>query len=64
MIRRSSWHYYFFDADQRALQVADWMGEILNWSESEKETQLQRYKKFGNTELPKTSSDNLLHSSK
>ena len=55
MIRRTSWHYYFSDVNERALQVADWMAEILDWSESEKEKQLQRYKKFGNAELSKFS---------
>jgi len=55
MIRRTSWHYYFSDAGERAAQVADWMAEILGWSDREKETQLQRYKKFCNGELSKFS---------
>ena len=51
MIRRTSWHYYHCDADRKAEQVADWMAGILGWSNSEKELQLQRYKKFGNPEF-------------
>jgi glycerol-3-phosphate dehydrogenase len=53
MIRRTSWHYYLTDADERASQVTDWMAEIFDWSESEKHSQLQRYKNFGKAELPK-----------
>lgn len=56
MIRRTSWHYYFRDAAERAEKVAHWMAELLGWNDSEKEAQLQRYKKFGNVELPKFSS--------
>ena len=52
MIRRTSWHYYFSDASERALQVADWMAEILGWSDHIKEEQLQRYKKSGNAGVP------------
>ena len=31
MVRRTSWHYYFADANERAEQVADWMGGFLGW---------------------------------
>jgi glycerol-3-phosphate dehydrogenase len=51
MIRRSSWHYYDRDAAKRAQQVAQWMSEILGWSDAEKGAQLQRYKDSGNPEL-------------
>ena len=44
MIRRTSWHYYFSDAEKRAAQVAEWMVEILGWSEAEKTEQLRRYR--------------------
>ena len=60
MIRRTSWHYYFRDAAERAEKVADWMAEILGWNEGEKETQLRRYKKFSSAELSKISSDNTM----
>ncbi len=53
---RTSWHYYFSDANERAAQVADWMAEILGWSDSVKEEQLLRYQKSSNAELPKFSS--------
>ncbi|MEO7297767.1 MAG: glycerol-3-phosphate dehydrogenase/oxidase [Verrucomicrobiota bacterium] len=56
MIRRTSWHYYFRDAAERAEKVADWMAEILGWSENEKESQLRLYKNSGNAELLKSSS--------
>lgn len=50
MIRRTSWHYYFRDAAERAETVAGWMAEILGWNDSEKEAQLLRYKQSGNRE--------------
>jgi hypothetical protein len=59
MVRRTSWHYYFSDASERALQVADWMAEILSWSESEKETQLQNYKNFSSPDSPKISTNSI-----
>ncbi len=52
MIRRTSWHYYFTNASERAREVADWMAEILGWSSESKEEQIQRYEKFGRTALP------------
>ena len=58
MIRRTSWHYYFRDAAERAEKVADWMAEILGWSEIEKEMQLQGYKNFSTAESPKISLGN------
>ncbi len=56
MIRRSSWHYYFTDAPQRAEQVATWMGEIFNWSEARRENELERYQHFLKAESPNYSS--------
>lgn len=43
MVRRTSWHYYFRDAAQKAERVADWMGELLGWSFAQRTTELQRY---------------------
>lgn len=43
MVRRTSWHYYFRDAVQKAERVADWMGELLGWSAAQRATELQRY---------------------
>lgn len=60
MIRRTSWHYYFKDAAERAEQVAGWMSEILGWSDEEKGAQINRYKKPGNAELPKNSMENTM----
>jgi len=52
MIRRTSWHYYFRDAEERARQVAQWMAEISGWSDSEKDAQWQRYRNSVNPKLP------------
>lgn len=48
MVRRTSWHYYFPDAVQRAEKVADWMAEILEWNATEKAMELERYKNVTN----------------
>ncbi len=56
MIRRTSWHYYFRDAAERAEKVSGWMAKLLGWSESEKEAQVQHYKAFGKAGLPSNES--------
>jgi glycerol-3-phosphate dehydrogenase len=43
MMRRSSWHYYEYNAAGAARQVADWAGEILGWNDSKKEQEYSRY---------------------
>jgi len=43
MLRRSRWHYYFPNAAQMAEQVADWMTELLGWSDATRNAELQRY---------------------
>ena len=43
MVRRTSWHYYFRDAAAKAGQVANWMGELLGWSEETRRAELDRY---------------------
>jgi glycerol-3-phosphate dehydrogenase len=43
MVRRTSWHYYFRDAATKAGQVANWMGELLGWSEDTRRAELDRY---------------------
>ncbi len=43
MLRRTSWHYYHRDAAQKAGQVAEWMGELLEWTDAERENELTRY---------------------
>ena len=52
MIRRTSWQHYFVDAEKKSEQVADWMAELLAWSDDVKEAQVQRYQKLSNG-LPK-----------
>ncbi len=43
MVRRSSWHYYLPDSSSASRQVARWMGELLGWSDEEREKELARY---------------------
>lgn len=43
MVRRTSWHYYHRDAAQKAGRVADWMGELLGWTNEQRAGELQRY---------------------
>ncbi|MDB6149235.1 MAG: glycerol-3-phosphate dehydrogenase [Chthoniobacter sp.] len=43
MLRRTSWHYYFTDAPEKAEQVAGWMAEILGWSNAERARELEQY---------------------
>ncbi len=44
MVRRTSWHYYFADAGAKAEQVAQWMAEILSWTNAEKTAEIERYR--------------------
>jgi glycerol-3-phosphate dehydrogenase len=44
MVRRTSWHYYFKDAAQKAERVADWMGELLGWSDGQRKAELEKYR--------------------
>jgi len=43
MVRRTSWQYYWRDAQQRAEQAADWMGECLGWSKATRAAEMNRY---------------------
>lgn len=43
MRRRTSWHYYFADAAERAVTVAGWMRETLGWSEEALREELRQY---------------------
>jgi glycerol-3-phosphate dehydrogenase len=47
MVRRTSWHYYFRDAEVRAQRVADWMGELLGWTEAQRAAEIARYHETG-----------------
>jgi glycerol-3-phosphate dehydrogenase len=42
MVRRTSWHYYHRDAATKAERVADWMGELLNWSAAARAEEIAR----------------------
>jgi len=48
MVRRTSWHYYHRDAAQKAGRVADWMGELLGWSDATRAAELTRYAQVTN----------------
>jgi glycerol-3-phosphate dehydrogenase len=43
MLRRTGWHYYFKDASGKASRVAQWMGEILGWTDARRAEELERY---------------------
>ncbi len=43
MVRRTSWHYYHEDAAEKAVEAAEWMGEILGWSAEAQGGELRRY---------------------
>jgi glycerol-3-phosphate dehydrogenase len=43
MVRRTSWHHYYKDAEARAEQVASWMKEFLNWPEDAVAKEIERY---------------------
>jgi glycerol-3-phosphate dehydrogenase len=43
MLRRTRWHYYSPNAAQMAEQVADWMSQLLGWSEETRRSELKRY---------------------
>ncbi len=51
MLRRTSWHYYFRDAAQKAERVADWMGELLGWSVAQRAKELACYHKSAGSTL-------------
>jgi hypothetical protein len=43
MLRRAGRHYYFADAPERALRVAEWMSELIGWPEPVRKAELERY---------------------
>jgi glycerol-3-phosphate dehydrogenase len=55
MMRRTSWHYYLKDASARARQVADWMGELLSWTEAQRAAEIARYSEIGHCLPPQKS---------
>ena len=44
MVRRTRWHYYYLDAAQRAEPVAQWMAEMLGWSNTQQAAELEAYR--------------------
>jgi glycerol-3-phosphate dehydrogenase len=43
MIRRTSWHYYCKDAATKAHTVAEWMSELLGWTDEKRAEELRQY---------------------
>ena len=43
MIRRSGWTHYVKDCGDLVIQVAGWMAEIMDWSETRKTDEIERY---------------------
>jgi glycerol-3-phosphate dehydrogenase len=43
MVRRTSWRYYDLQAKEKAVQAADWMRDVLGWTEAQKDEELKRY---------------------
>jgi len=43
MVRRTSWHRYHRDAALKAEHVAEWMGELLGWTNERRGAEFQRY---------------------
>ena len=43
MTRRSSWYYYFQNADKIAVKAAKWMGDIFGWDNDKIQEELERY---------------------
>ncbi len=55
MVRRTSWHHYYRDAYTKAEQVADWMAELLGWSEAQRSAEIERYHEMTDCpSLPRT----------
>ena len=46
MVRRTGWHHYYADAAQKAGHVADWMSELLGWSDAQHNDEFARYREL------------------
>lgn len=44
--RRSSWFYYAPPSPEQVNAAAEWMAELLGWSPSEKEMELEKFREF------------------
>jgi glycerol-3-phosphate dehydrogenase len=56
MVRRTSWQYYHRDAAEKAAQVAEWMGELLGWTNEQRAAEIQRYRMMTHCQLAGKSS--------
>jgi len=46
MVRRTSWQHYHRDALLRAERVADWMSELLGWTNAQRAAELERLREM------------------
>ena len=60
MLRRTSWHYYFPKTEEKAMRVADWMGELLGWSTADREAELKHYHQKTALEFSASKSDAII----
>ena len=51
MIRRTSWSHYHSDAAQKAERVADWMAELLDWSDKTRASEIEHYHAMAGRQL-------------
>ncbi len=56
MVRRTSWHHYHRDAALKAEHVADWMAELLGWTNEQRAAELLRYRNVAGCQLAGKSS--------
>jgi glycerol-3-phosphate dehydrogenase len=52
MVRRTSWQHYYIDARQKAAQAAEWMAELLGWSNEDVARELARCPPLNPIHLP------------
>jgi glycerol-3-phosphate dehydrogenase len=51
MMRRSSWHFYDGPIRERAQLCAEWMAPLLNWTQRDRDLELNRYYKASDRPL-------------
>jgi glycerol-3-phosphate dehydrogenase len=44
LLRRTSWHYYEKNAAVLAVRAAEWMGELLGWTQDQQAAELDHYR--------------------
>jgi glycerol-3-phosphate dehydrogenase len=59
MVRRTSWHSYHRDAALKAEHVAQWMGELLGWTDEQCAAELQRYRTVAGCQQPQAAASSV-----